>query len=145
MILWGHTNANVREVTDLKNLTQGKPWKVLMSFAIPLILSGLIQQFYNIADSIIVGNFAGASGVISGEDALAAVGASSTITMLFIMLGNGGSMGCGVVISQMFGGKRFARRKTNAAVFFQIGATIIGNRCHISISSKVERTLTLIT
>lgn len=105
----------------MKNLTQGKPWKVLMSFAIPLILSGLIQQFYNLADSIIVGNFAGASGVISGEDALAAVGASSTITLLFIMLGNGGSMGCGVVISQMFGGRRFAELKTTlytSLIFF---------------------------
>ncbi len=105
----------------MKDLTHGKPWKVLMAFAIPLILSGIIQQFYNLADSVIVGNFAGAGGGISGEDALAAVGASSTITMLFIMLGNGGSMGCGVVISQMFGGKRFAELKTTlytSLIFF---------------------------
>lgn len=112
----------------MKNLTQGKPWKVLMSFAIPLILSGLIQQFYNLADSIIVGNFAGASGTISGEDALAAVGASSTITMLFIMLGNGGSMGCGVVISQMFGGRRYAEMKTTlytSLIFFGAVAVLM--------------------
>lgn len=112
----------------MKNLTQGKPWKVLMSFAIPLILSGLIQQFYNLADSIIVGNFAGAGGSISGEDALAAVGASSTITNLFIMLGNGGSMGCGVVISQMFGGKRFGELKTTlytSLIFFGIVALVL--------------------
>lgn len=105
----------------MKDMTHGKPWKVLMTFAIPLILSGLIQQFYNIADSIIVGNFASASGTITGEDALAAVSASSTITMLFIMLGNGGSMGCGVVISQLFGGKRFAELKTTlytSLIFF---------------------------
>ncbi len=109
----------------MKDMTHGKPWKVLMTFAIPLILSGLIQQFYNIADSIIVGNFAGASGVITGEDALAAVSASSTITMLFIMLGNGGSMGCGVVISQLFGGKRYAELKTTlytSLIFFGIMA-----------------------
>ena len=92
----------------MKDLTRGKPWKVLLMFAIPLVLSGLIQQLYNMADSLIVGNFASVeNGGISGVNALAAVGASSTITMLFISLGNGGSMGCGVVISQMFGGKRF--------------------------------------
>ena len=110
----------------MKDMTHGKPWKVLMTFAIPLILSGLIQQFYNIADSIIVGNFASAGGAaITGEDALAAVSASSTITMLFIMLGNGGSMGCGVVISQLFGGKRFAELKTTlytSLIFFGIMA-----------------------
>ena len=105
----------------MKDMTQGKPWKVLMAFAIPLILSGIIQQFYNLADSIIVGNFAGGNGPLSGEDALAAVGASSTITNLFIMLGNGASMGCGVVISQMFGGKRFSDLKTTlytSLIFF---------------------------
>ena len=117
----------------MKDMTHGKPWKVLMTFAIPLILSGLIQQFYNLADSIIVGNFAGASGTISGEDALAAVSASSTITMLFIMLGNGGSMGCGVVISQLFGGKRFAELKTTlytSLIFFgamAIAMMVIGS------------------
>ena len=112
----------------MKNLTQGTPWKVLMSFAIPLILSGLIQQFYNLADSVIVGNFAGASGTISGENALAAVGASSTITNLFIMLGNGGSMGCGVVISQMFGGKRYGEMKTTlytSLIFFGAVALVM--------------------
>ena len=105
----------------MKDMTHGKPWKVLMAFAIPLILSGIIQQFYNLADSIIVGNFAGAGGAMTGEDALAAVSASSTITNLFIMLGNGASMGCGVVISQLFGGRRYGDLKTTlytSLIFF---------------------------
>lgn len=116
------------EVVFLKDLTRGKPWKVLLMFAIPLVLSGLIQQLYNMADSLIVGNFASVeNGGISGVNALAAVGASSTITMLFISLGNGGSMGCGVVISQMFGGKRFGEVKTTlyTSLIFFCGLAVV--------------------
>ena len=116
------------EVVFLKDLTRGKPWKVLLMFAIPLVLSGLIQQLYNMADSLIVGNFASLeNGGISGVNALAAVGASSTITMLFISLGNGGSMGCGVVISQMFGGKRFGEVKTTlyTSLIFFCGLAVV--------------------
>ena len=112
----------------MKDLTRGKPWKVLLMFAIPLVLSGLIQQLYNMADSLIVGNFASVeNGGISGVNALAAVGASSTITMLFISLGNGGSMGCGVVISQMFGGKRFGEVKTTlyTSLIFFCGLAVV--------------------
>ena len=97
-------------------------------FAIPLVLSGLIQQLYNMADSLIVGNFASVeNGGISGVNALAAVGASSTITMLFISLGNGGSMGCGVVISQMFGGKRYGEVKTTlyTSLIFFCGLAVV--------------------
>ena len=94
------------ELICLRNMTQGKPWKVLLVFAIPLMFSGLIQQLYGLVDLSIVGNFGGVAGGIDGEKAAAAVGASLTITTMFIMLGMGGSMGCGVVISQMFGGKR---------------------------------------
>lgn len=117
----------------MKDMTQGKPWKVIMAFAIPLILSGIIQQFYNLADSVIVGNFAGGSGYITGEQALAAVGASSTITMLFVGLGGGGSMGCGVIISQLFGAKRMGDLKTSiftSLIFFSLFAlllTVIGS------------------
>ena len=109
----------------MKDMTQGKPWKVIMAFAIPLILSGIIQQFYNLADSVIVGNFAGGSGTITGEEALAAVGMSSAITMLFVGLGSGGSMGCGVIISQLFGAKRMGDLKTcvfTSLIFFSIFA-----------------------
>lgn len=93
-------------------MTQGKPWRVLMKFAAPLILSGIIQQFYNLADQAIVGNFGGAGGSMTGQSALAAVGASVVITTLFIMLGGGASMGCNVIISQLFGAKRFGDLKT---------------------------------
>lgn len=109
----------------MKDMTKGTPWKVIMAFAVPLILSGIIQQFYNLADSVIVGNFAGGSGLMTGEEALAAVGASSTITMLFVGLGGGGSMGCSVVISQLFGAKRMGDLKTSvftSLIFFTLFA-----------------------
>lgn len=93
-------------------MTQGRPWRVLTKFAMPLVLSGLIQQFYNLADQLIVGNFAAAGGGMTGQAALAAVGASVVITTLFVMLGGGASMGCNVIISQLFGAKRFGDLKT---------------------------------
>ena len=59
-----------------KDMTKGNPGKTLFFFAVPMVLGNLFQQLYNIIDSIIVGNYVGA-------DALAAVGASSSITFLF--------------------------------------------------------------
>lgn len=84
----------------ITDLTKGSPAKILWSFSMPLLLSSIFQQLYNMADSIVAGNFA-------GEDALAAVGASFPITMIFIAIALGGSMGCNVVISQYFGGKDY--------------------------------------
>ena len=64
----------------VKDLTVGQPSKILWRFTLPLFISVMFQQFYNIADSIIVGNFSA-----HGESALAAVGASYPITMIFIV------------------------------------------------------------
>ena len=87
------------------NLTEGSVAKGLMSFAIPMILGNIFQQLYNIVDSIIVGKMVGA-------DALAAVGASTSITMLFVMVAVGTGIGCSVVISQLFGAKKMEQLKT---------------------------------
>lgn len=91
----------------IKDLTQGKPSKVLWQFTIPMFISVIFQQLYNIADSIIVGNFAA-----HGEDAVAAVGASYPITMIFMAIAMGCNVGCAVVISQLFGAKRYREMKT---------------------------------
>ncbi len=91
----------------IKDLTEGNPGKVLWKFTIPMFVSVIFQQLYNIADSIIVGNFAG-----HGEDALAAVGASYPITMIFMAIAMGCNVGCSVVISQLFGAKRYREMKT---------------------------------
>lgn len=99
----------------VRDLTVGKPWKVLLGFSIPMLGSVIFQQIYNIADSIIAGKFA-------GEDALAAVGASYPITMIFLAVAMGCNLGCSVVISQMFGGKNYTDMKTaiNTAYIFSL-------------------------
>lgn len=91
----------------IKDLTSGEPKKILWQFTLPMFVSVIFQQLYNIADSIIVGNFA-----VHGEDALAAVGASYPITMIFMAIAMGCNVGCAVVISQLFGAKRYREMKT---------------------------------
>ena len=88
-----------------KDMTVGKPGRTLFFFAVPMVLGNLFQQFYNIIGSIIVGNFVGA-------DALAAVGASASITFLFVAIATGLSIGSSVIISQYFGAKRYGEMKT---------------------------------
>ncbi len=90
-----------------KDLTVGEPRKILWQFAMPMFISVIFQQLYNIADSVIVGNFA-----MHGEDALAAVGASYPITMIFMAIALGCNTGCAVVISQLFGAKKYREMKT---------------------------------
>ena len=80
----------------VKDLTKGNVRPVLWSFTIPMFISVVFQQLYNIADSAIAGRFA-------GEDALAAVGASYPITMIFMAIAIGCNVGCAVVISSYFG------------------------------------------
>lgn len=89
----------------IKDLTEGSPKKVLWQFSIPLFVSVIFQQMYNIADSVIAGKFA-------GEDALAAVGASYPITMIFMAIAVGSNIGCSVVISSLFGAKKYKDMKT---------------------------------
>ena len=73
--------------------------KLIVTFAVPMIISGILQQCYNLVDSLIAGRFA-------GVDALAAVGVFTPITQLFVGLGTGIGMGVSVVISQTFGAKK---------------------------------------
>lgn len=88
-----------------KDLTVGKPELVLWRFCLPLFGSIIFQQLYNIADSLVAGKFI-------SENALAAVGNSYEITLIFIAFAFGCNMGCSVVVSQLFGAKEFYRLKT---------------------------------
>ena len=90
-----------------KDMSIGKPIKVLYAFALPMIISVLFQQFYNIADSLIAGNFINDDGI-----ALAAVNAAYPVTVVFIAIGNGFGVGGSVTISRIFGAKQYARTKT---------------------------------
>lgn len=89
----------------VKDLTKGDVRQVLWTFTIPMFISVVFQQIYNIADSAIAGKFA-------GEDALAAVGASYPITMIFMAIAIGSNIGCAVVISRYFGAGDMRRMKT---------------------------------
>ena len=88
-----------------KDLTVGKPETVLWKFCMPLFGSIIFQQLYNIADSFVAGKFV-------GENALAAVGESYGITMIFIAFAFGCNIGCSVIVSQLFGAKDYNRMKT---------------------------------
>ena len=89
----------------ITDMTEGSPAKLLWRFSIPLFLSVIFQQFYNIADSVVAGQFV-------GENALAAVGTSYPITMIFMAVATGANIGCSVIISQLFGAKDYSRMKT---------------------------------
>ncbi|MCI6095955.1 MAG: MATE family efflux transporter [Clostridiales bacterium] len=82
-----------------KDLTRGTPWRLIVQFALPIMAGNLLQQLYNTADTIIVGNF-------NGQQALSAVGACASLTVLFTALAIGFSIGAGVLISQYFGASR---------------------------------------
>ena len=88
-----------------KDLTEGKPAKVLWGFCLPLFGSIIFQQLYNIADSLVAGKFI-------GENALAAVGNSYEITLIFIAFAFGCNMGCSVIVSQLFGAKDYGKMKS---------------------------------
>lgn len=88
-----------------KDLTIGKPSKVLWQFCLPLFGSIIFQQLYNIADSFVAGRFI-------SENALAAVGNSYEITLIFIAFAFGCNIGCSVVVSRLFGAKQYRDLKT---------------------------------
>ena len=98
----------------IQDLTTGDSGKVLFRYTIPMFISVAFQQIYNIADSMIAGRFA-------GEDALAAVGASYPVTMIFMAVAIGCNIGCSVVISQLFGAKQYSRLKTAVSTVLLVG------------------------
>ena len=95
----------------ITDLTQGNTRKMLWMFSIPMLLSVAFQQMYHIVDSIIAGRFI-------GEHALAAVGASHPITMVFMAVAVGSNIGCAVVVSGLFGAKEYGKLKTVVCTIF---------------------------
>ena len=102
-----------------RDLTVGKPERVLWQFCLPLFGSILFQQLYNIADSLVAGKFV-------GESALAAVGNSYEITLIFIAFAFGCNMGCSVVVSSFFGAKDYSRMKTAVSTAMIASALVCG-------------------
>ena len=107
-----------------KDMTQGSPLKLILAFAVPLMLGSLFQQFYNLADTIIVGRFV-------GVDALAAVGSVGGLNYLVLGFVNGIACGFSIPISWTFGAKdyREMRRYTANTVwlslFFAVVLTVV--------------------
>ena len=102
-----------------KDLTEGKAETVLWGFCLPLFGSIVFQQLYNIADSLVAGKFI-------GEQALAAVGNSYEITLIFIAFAFGCNIGCSVIVSQLFGAKDFVRLKTAVTTAYLFSGALCG-------------------
>ena len=96
---------------NTSDLTHGPVWKVIVRFALPLLIGNLLQQLYNITDSIIVGQFL-------GKEALAAVSASFFIYYFIISLVIGVGSGTSVVVSQFFGAKQYDKVQRAFSSFF---------------------------
>ncbi|MBR2970661.1 MAG: MATE family efflux transporter [Clostridia bacterium] len=95
----------------ITDLTQGKPSKMLFNLALPMVISILFQQMYNLVDSVIVGRFV-------GGNALYAIGSSFSLTMIFLAVATGSSVGITVVAGKFFGAKKYADLKTTVSTTF---------------------------
>ena len=103
--------------SEVKDLTTGSPMKLILSFAIPMLLGFLFQQFYNMVDTIIVGQYL-------GEDALAAVGSTGCLMFLVLGFANGIAQGFGVMVSHAFGAKDFKLLKHYVALSLILTAIV---------------------
>lgn len=102
--------------SEQKNMTQGNIYKIIISFSIPLILGNLLQQLYNTADSVIVGNYV-------GRNALAAVGSGTAIINLLISFSQGIAVGAGVLVAQAIGKNN--RRRISLSIHTAISLSIV--------------------
>lgn len=104
-------------------MTEGNVFRCILLFSLPLIFGNFMQQMYNTVDSMIVGNSV-------GSNALAAVGASSSLIHLLIAFSQGAAVGAGVIISQQLGAKNSSGVKsavhTAVAISVMLGVLIMG-------------------
>ncbi len=122
----------------MKDLTQGKEARLILHFAVPMLLGNLFQQLYNIVDSIIVGN-------VLGKQALAAVGASFPVIFTVISLLIGVASGTTIVIAQYFGARKLEQVKKAMDTFyiFAFFASILMSVLGIFFSEDLFRLLKL--
>lgn len=98
------------------NLTEGTPWKVILTFAVPIIIGNLLQEFYNVMDTMIVGR-------TLGSVKLGAVGATGAVIFLATGFINGFASGCTVLTANLYGaGEKTGVRKSTAAQI--VGCTL---------------------
>jgi len=101
----------------MKDLTVGKPNRVILAYVLPLFGSIVFQQIYNIADSVIAGKFI-------GESALAAVGNSYEITLIYLAFAFGCNMGASILTAKLFGNKRYKDMKTGISTSYIISIVV---------------------
>jgi putative MATE family efflux protein len=106
--------------TQTMDMTKGNPTKLLLTFAIPMLIGSIFQLMYNMVDSMVLGRFVGA-------DALASIGATGSTTFLMLALAMGMTGGITIVISQYFGAKNdiLIRRTTASAIYIAFTAAIV--------------------
>lgn len=103
-------------------LIQKKPWNALVLFALPIIVGNLFQQLYTMVDSAVVGRYV-------GEQALAAVGASYSLTNIFICIAIGGGIGASVIVSRYFGAHEYGKMKSavsTSLIVFLAASLLLG-------------------
>lgn len=124
--------AKFKEMFAPKDMTEGTPWKRIVEFSIPMIIGNIAQQFYNTADSVIVGRYV-------GDNALAAVGSAGPILNLLLVLFVGISVGAGIMVAQYFGAKE--REKLSHTIGICITLTAIASVIIMVIGPFVTRPL----
>jgi len=117
-------------------MTTGSPTKIIIRFAIPMMLSSIVQQLYSVADSVIVGQFV-------GKNALAAIGATQAVIFLMVCLIIGLTMGTCIIASQLFGAKEYDKVKNvaGAAIYISFGAWILIAVLGLSFAAPILRAL----
>lgn len=102
-----------------KDMTEGKPLKLILAFCLPLVIGNIFQQLYNMVDTIIVGQYV-------GKGALAAVGATGSINFMVIGFAMGICSGFGIPIAQSFGAKDYKKMREHIAnaVYLCFGITV---------------------
>ncbi|MBQ9766356.1 MAG: MATE family efflux transporter [Lachnospiraceae bacterium] len=96
----------------VKDMTQGNPLKLILGFAVPMLIGNIFQQIYNLVDAAVVGRYV-------GENALAAVGSTGSMLFFLVAFVGGLSGGAGIIIAQYFGSKRYdSLKKTVVALFY---------------------------
>ena len=123
---------NLKKLFTPRDLTEGTPWKRILQFAIPMLIGNIAQQFYNTADSIIVGRYI-------GDNALAAVGSAGPILNLLLVLFIGISVGASIMVSQYFGAKD--REKLSHTIGICITLTAIASIAIMIIGPLITRPL----
>ncbi len=109
-------------MSDREYLLKQPPLRAILTFAVPIMLGNLFQQLYTMADSVIVGRFV-------GESALAAVGASYSLTSVFIAVAIGGGIGASVTASRAFGARDYRTMKesiSTSLISFLVLSIILG-------------------